>query len=67
MSKQTISLTVAAASRDGEPIADVLDGGRSLRIWPTGHGGALITMTVEDWHVLAAAVQVALVEASAAA
>lgn len=67
MSKQTISLTVAAASRDGAPIADVLDGDRSLRIWPTGHSGALITMTVEDWHVLAGAVQSAIEAARAAA
>ena len=60
MSQQTISLTVAAASRDGEPVIDILNGGRDLRVWPTGHNGALITMSVADWQVLAAAVQGAI-------
>lgn len=67
MSQTTISLTVAAASRDGEPVIDILNGGRDLRVWPTGHNGALITMSIADWDVLAGAVQSAIEAARAAA
>lgn len=57
-----ITLTVAAGSEPGAPTAHVLDGGRSLRIWPTGHKGALISMSVKDWRVLAEVVQAAIDE-----
>lgn len=67
MPQQFITLTVAAASQPGAPTVSVLDGGRSLRIWPTGSKGALISMSVKDWRVLAEVVQAAIDEVVAVA
>jgi len=65
--QQFITLTVAAASQPGAPTVSALDGGRSLRIWPTGSKGALISMSVKDWRVLAEVVQAAIDETVAVA
>jgi hypothetical protein len=45
-------MTVTAASVYGHPSVDVLEGGQSLRIWPSGRYGSLIAMSVADWRAL---------------
>lgn len=46
----------------GKPSADVVEGGKRIRIRPTGMLGAYMLMALEDWELLAATAQMAIAE-----